>query len=148
MITRADSRIFTSSPYTGFLKFLTKIAIIDLTDFRKIPKIICRVNSKNPGIVTSYHFCDFLFKNDILGLKIQSLKFLGIQPRIHIIKIGDTFTTKTSTRQRASYNKDDDIFMRENRSFWQNRANHRFLLGDNLVLFKFKLNQLDFKMTL
>ena len=105
------------------------------------------MNSQNPWIDPSYDpFLWFLFKNDILGLKTQSLKFLGIQPRIHILKIGDT--TKTSIRQRARYNKDDDIFMRENRSFWQNRANHRFLLGDNLVLFKFKLNQLDFKMTL
>ena len=44
---------------------------------------------KKPRIHTSYHFCDSL-KNDILGLKMKILKFLGIQPNITLSELHGT----------------------------------------------------------
>ena len=47
--------------------------------FRKIAKIIYRVNSQNPGIYPNYNYCDFSSKIKTLGLKLKVWKFLGIQ---------------------------------------------------------------------
>lgn len=42
------------------------------------------MNQENPGFHPSYHFDDFSFKNNNLGLKMKVLEFLGIQPKYKI----------------------------------------------------------------
>ena len=59
MMIRVNSQIFTNSLYIWFFKFFIKTAIIGKAIFRKIEKIMYRVNLKDPEIQPSYHFCNF-----------------------------------------------------------------------------------------
>ena len=81
IIARVNSRILKNSPYIWFFVNFPRKQPLSEWPFSAISrKSYIGYIRENPGIHPYYHFCDLPSKNDKLRLKINIMKFLGIQP--------------------------------------------------------------------
>ena len=91
-MTRMNFRILRIHPRYDFLHFSRQVVPNDCSQ-----KIIeSHVKGELVKIRDSYHFYDFYFKNDNLGLEIKILKFLRIQPFIMHMYVGVPFLVQKS----------------------------------------------------
>ena len=93
IIARMNSRIFTNSPFIWFSKFFDKIAIIGMTIFSKISKIIYRINTLKSENSTYFIIFKLSLKIVNLGSKVKNLKISGnsAYPKWSIDSINDRY---------------------------------------------------------